>query len=231
MDRPDPLAKYIPSSYTCVIDSGPIHVYRDNATGWPVAVILGGHAGEILGGIVYYREPSDSMNMEIESPMEMMDLTMRMLAEQLKSTRSRDTVDGLWQRFMNILFGTLAQKRGFAADGSSLPVLGDEFFKHIVDEHIVVDDAGEKEEEEEPLPKRQATKTEQQPEDQEPTECMICLSTPPDTTVTPCLHSVVCAECSRSLAASATEDARVCCQCRQPITGVYYPDNSVDSRN
>lgn len=56
-------------------------------------------------------------------------------------------------------------------------------------------------------------------------ECMICMERKPDTTVIPCMHSVVCSVCSPKLENGA--DAKICCQCRCKITGIYYPDNTV----
>jgi hypothetical protein len=201
----NPLDRYIPDTFTELKDLGfgPVRIYRHEPTGCPVAIIVGGHQGTILGVIIYHREESDSMNMEIEVPMEAMEFIMEFLEKRLPSTKSRDNLEGLWSRFLDNLFQTLHRKRGFSKDGSPTPVI--------------------------PPIERQAPQP--QPvapvppvEDEAPTECMICLDRPPDTTVAPCLHSVVCADCSPQL--EGTADAKICCQCRRPITGVYYPDNS-----
>jgi len=54
------------------------------------------------------------------------------------------------------------------------------------------------------------------------TECMICLSNPPDTLVTPCMHRVVCRECSKKL--KNTPDCGVCVRCRREIEAVYHDE-------
>lgn len=51
-------------------------------------------------------------------------------------------------------------------------------------------------------------------------ECMICLSEPPTTMVLPCMHTVVCSNCSRGL--ENTNDKSTCVRCRRPITQVLY---------
>lgn len=51
--------------------------------------------------------------------------------------------------------------------------------------------------------------------------CMICLDAKPSTMVMPCGHVVVCAACSKGLA--ATHDAKICVKCRRPIEEVIYP--------
>jgi hypothetical protein len=48
--------------------------------------------------------------------------------------------------------------------------------------------------------------------------CSICLDRPANTLVLPCEHCVVCSECSRDLEKS--NDARLCVQCRRPISAV-----------
>lgn len=56
-------------------------------------------------------------------------------------------------------------------------------------------------------------------------ECMICMDRPADTLVTPCMHNVACSVCSLQL--EDTSDAKICCQCRCEISGIYYPDNTI----
>ena len=51
--------------------------------------------------------------------------------------------------------------------------------------------------------------------------CMICMDRKPSTMVLPCMHSVVCGECSRKLQ-NNTRDAHMCIQCRTLITDVLY---------
>ena len=77
--------------------------------------------------------------------------------------------------------------------------------------------------EEKKMGKEEEEEKEEEPQQQEP--CMICLDRAPDTTVTPCLHMVVCAQCSPQL--QETPDAKICCQCRRPIQGVFYPNNEL----
>lgn len=62
----------------------------------------------------------------------------------------------------------------------------------------------------------------------EPNECSVCMAAPADTLVLPCGHSVVCAACSKTLAAQAGSTNRErCVVCREPISHVAYPDNSL----
>jgi hypothetical protein len=49
-------------------------------------------------------------------------------------------------------------------------------------------------------------------------KCVVCLDRDADTCVLPCMHRVVCVECSRKLA--NTPDAKHCVQCRIPISSV-----------
>jgi hypothetical protein len=66
----------------------------------------------------------------------------------------------------------------------------------------------------------------------ETVECSVCMSVPADTLAVPCGHSVVCAACSRTLAAQAGSANRThCVVCRAIITHVAYPDNSVVAIN
>lgn len=53
-------------------------------------------------------------------------------------------------------------------------------------------------------------------------ECMVCLDRPPDTLVLPCMHCVVCRECSDGL--KSTNDARTCLRCRCPIEDIVYDE-------
>jgi hypothetical protein len=52
--------------------------------------------------------------------------------------------------------------------------------------------------------------------------CMICLDRKPSTLVLPCMHTVVCDECSKKL--EYTPDKNICVQCRCAITSVFYSD-------
>jgi hypothetical protein len=189
----------------------PVYIYRHIASGLPVACVAGGHMGKIIGGIIYFRSSDDSMNMEVSTLMDMMRITMSFTAKMLADTVIPvDGVEGVWRRFMDNLLSCLAEKRGFTTDGMIVPVLRPIATRASDEQH-----------------------PEQQPPDEQPakeartvpSECMICLEATPDTTVTPCLHQVVCAACSVSL--ESTPDAKVCCQCRCPINGVFYPDNTV----
>lgn len=51
-------------------------------------------------------------------------------------------------------------------------------------------------------------------------DCMICMDKKPSTMVLPCMHSVVCSDCSRGL--QNTNDRRTCVRCRCEITDVLY---------
>jgi len=212
------LAQYVPESFTQLneYDFGMGRIYRHEPSGCPVALIVGGHQGTVIGAIVYYREESDSMNMEMECPMESMDFTMEFLEKRLPFTKPRDTMEGLWGRFLGNLLDTLSRKTGFTKDGTSTPALIPPVPTRQAPTPPSSSDAAEEMEEEV-----------EQEEEEEEDPCMICLDRPANTTVVPCLHSVVCAECSPQL--EATADAKICCQCRLPITGVFYPDNTVKS--
>jgi hypothetical protein len=229
MERPDDdsknlLAQYVSKNEFVLEDAfHPVYIYRHIRSGLPVACIAGGHQGHIIGGIVYFRSSDDSMNMEVEAPMDQMRLTMSFTAKMLSETViPGDGVEGVWRRFMNNLLQHLAGKRGFTADGVPLPVLP----------QLQEEREREEREREPPAEVKQEELQSEQPEQKvakvespAPTECMICLEATPDTTVTPCLHQVVCAACSVSL--ESTADAKVCCQCRCPIDGVFYPDNTM----
>jgi hypothetical protein len=206
------LAKYIPNSFKEVeaYSRGPVRVYRHKPSGCPIATIVGGHQGVIMGAIIYFREENDSMNIEAETPMNMVADTMKYLEKTLPHTKPRDTLDGLWARFLVNFFNTLQQKRGFTADGSPTQLFGVKREAPTRAAENNNNDRGE---------------VEKQEEEDNHTECMICLDRAPDTIVTPCMHRVVCRECSNDL--ESTADAKICCQCRQPIRGVYYPDNSI----
>lgn len=54
--------------------------------------------------------------------------------------------------------------------------------------------------------------------DDEITECMVCFERPPSTLVLPCMHVVVCAQCSQHL--RSQRDAKTCLRCRRPIERV-----------
>lgn len=66
-----------------------------------------------------------------------------------------------------------------------------------------------------PLPPLTIVITDSEEEDN---TCMICLDHPPDTMVLPCEHVVVCHDCSVRL--QHTNDAKICVQCRRPITAI-----------
>ena len=50
-------------------------------------------------------------------------------------------------------------------------------------------------------------------------DCMICMDKEANTLVVPCMHRVVCAECSRGL--KNTPDRSTCVRCRRPIERVF----------
>lgn len=204
------LEQFIPSDLYLVVPAlcqHPLYVYQHIRTGLPMACVAGGHAGNIIGGIVWFRDATDSMNMEMEVPMEMMQFEFKFV-DQMIGKPDDATVDGIWSRFMNNLTRRLSQKRGFTKDGTPVP--------------LVQEKEEEKGEEAQESPQKRSHN------DEEANTCMICYENPPDTTVTPCMHCVVCANCSVGL--EKTPDAKVCCQCRCPITGIYYPDNTMKTK-
>lgn len=232
MERPDDdsknlLAPYVSKNEFVLADAfHPVYIYRHIRSGLPVACVAGGHQGHIIGGIVYFRSSDDSMNMEVEAPMDQMRLTMSFTAKMLSETEiPGDGVEGVWRRFMDNLLRHLAGKRGFTAEGVPLPVL-----PQLQEETEVKQERQTEVKQELVEVKQERELQSEQPEQkiakvESPVECMICLEATPDTTVTPCLHQVVCAACSISL--ESTADAKVCCQCRCPINGVFYPDNTM----
>jgi hypothetical protein len=198
------LEKYIsPLIFSLVHDLShhPVYVYKHVQTGLPMACVAGGHAGDIIGGIFWFRDVTNSINMEMEVTMDMIGSSL-VLIEKMIGKPIESTLECVWSRFMNNLIGRLSQKKGFTSDGTSVPLVQEE------------------EEEEEVL--------EPSPKEARVDECMICMTNPPDTTVFPCMHSVVCSSCSVNL--ENTGDNKICCQCRCPITGVYYPDNTLKEK-
>lgn len=142
------------------------------------------------------------MNMEIEAPTEMMEFEFKFL-EQMIGKPASSTTEDVWTHFLNNLARRLSQKNGFTEDGTVVSLAPQE---QVPAQEPIAKEARHGEEE-------------------EIDACMICYEKPPDTTVTPCMHRVVCAECSAAL--EKTADDKICCQCRCPITGVYYPDNTL----
>ena len=193
------LDEYIPKDeFMLVQESHPVYFYEHKTTGLPLACVAGGHQGHIIGGVFYFRAEDDSMNMEIEAPMETMHMTTSFMGTLISKTQiPKDGVEGVRKRFIANLNQHLSGKRWFGEP--SEPQI-------IIDQQDA--EAPGVAEEAEP-----------------PTECMICLEKAPDTTVTPCLHQVVCAACSVAL--EKTPDAKICCQCRCKIDGIFYPDNTV----
>lgn len=62
----------------------------------------------------------------------------------------------------------------------------------------------------------------QQEEEDDLEECMICLSNRPDTLVVPCMHRVVCRECSEKL--QHTPDRGMCVRCRREVEAIYHDE-------
>jgi len=244
------LAAYIPAAFQEVaeLSSGPIHVYRHQPTGAPLAVVVGCHAGEIVGGILYFRESTDQLNMEVEAPTSMLGKMLSFVDTQMASIQPRDTMDGVWTRFLDNLGRTLANKTGRSADGTPVPVFVPWALPVDLDAESDAPTASDAPAESDaptasdapasdaesdaptasdaPAESDAPTESDASAADQaDANECIICMAQPADTIVAPCLHRSVCAACAPQL--EATADARVCCQCRCAITGVYYPDNSV----
>ena len=209
MAQVNPLAPHIPAAFQEVADMsfGPVHIYRHEPTGLPLAALVGGHRGQVIGGILYFRAQDDSMNLEVEAPMDTLGGVVAVAEKMMAETKPCDTIDGLWTRFLDNVLGQLAQKRAFAADGSPVPIVPTAAAPQA--ERADHSDAA-------PEPAPRADHSDAAP------ECMVCLDARADTIVQPCGHCVVCAACSRQL--EHTADARVCCQCRCAITRVVYRD-------
>jgi len=55
-------------------------------------------------------------------------------------------------------------------------------------------------------------------DEEEPVTCVVCCSSHADTMVLPCMHTVVCRQCSTKI--KNTANATICLQCQKPITDV-----------
>jgi hypothetical protein len=53
-----------------------------------------------------------------------------------------------------------------------------------------------------------------------PSECVVCMSNPPTTTVQPCGHRVACQECSNAMNEPGSQHRLICVMCRSPITNI-----------
>lgn len=141
----------------------------------------------------------------MEAPFEMLKFTFGFIANML-STCDPNAAEVAWANFMDNLLHHLQTKRGFDAEGKPISLATE-----VPQAQQVNGDADD------------------QAEPNEPNECSICLDKAANTVVMPCEHSVVCEQCSKDL--KNTNDRAVCCQCRNPIDAVYYPDNTVESVN
>ncbi len=247
--RTNILAPYIsPEAYNLLEDRSmpPVYIYQHRATGLPMACIAGGHQGHIIGGIIYFRDASNSMNMEIETMMDQLPLTFSFL-EKTIGKPAEDSIEDVWERFMSNLIGRLSQKSGFTSDGTRVHFGNDETDTEEPDTESNIKQEPDTEQEpvikqepdikQEPVIKQEQqepdteSKTVIKQEQQDPqelnTDCIICMERPANTSVMPCLHTVVCSECSIGL--KHTNDAAICCYCRNHITGVFYPDNTFEN--
>jgi hypothetical protein len=173
-----------------------LRCYRHRATGLPLALVRGcAPDGKLFGGIVHFRTLDDSGNIVMEA-----------LLHQL-----RDTLG-----FAETMMAQIEVEDGNVA------ALWERFLDTLSKELAQKTGRNQDGERIPLIPIELQASQEVQAQVQ---ECMICLDKPADTTVVPCLHTVVCADCSPKL--QATADAKICCQCRLPIEGIYYPDNSV----
>jgi len=64
-----------------------------------------------------------------------------------------------------------------------------------------------------------------QQEEEQQQECLVCLSEKANTTAFPCMHKVVCVECSDQLA--STSNQKKCIMCRAHITEIHFDDGRV----
>lgn len=217
------LGRYVPAELFELVPSlcfHPVYVYKHRENGMPIACVAGGHAGDIIGGIIFYRDASNELNMEIETTFEMMQFTFTFVAEMIANYEAPP--NEVWDKFMTNLFNHISGKNGFTADGTPTPV----FQPHAL--------ASPNPQSPQPVaPPRNNTNVEQNNNnaathdddtDDDDGMCMVCMEKEPNTMVLPCLHTVVCDGCSKAL--ERTADKNICCQCRCPITGVSYPDGS-----
>lgn len=199
------LSQVIPADlFTFVVQDGCNDIFRHRKSGLPLAAALASDGKSVFGIILTYRDESDALNMQMTVPIgdkQMCQFTVGFISKQYDGFAPiEDGMEARWDRFKTTLHTQFPTRASSNQKRAASP-----------------DDAAE------PAPESKRRREE------EPTECMICLDAPADTLVTPCMHSVVCAACSAQLKNSETPDARICCRCRCPITGVFYPDNHVEA--
>ena len=217
----NPFTQYIPASFEEVEElcSHPVYVYKHIQSGRPLGVVVGGHQGEIIGGIVYFREKNDTMNMEVQTSMGMLQGILSFIAiESVDAPQPKDSMGALWNRFVDNLLQTMSRKTGFDERGQQVPVFSQQPQPQPQSQSTPPSECFTKKRKE----NQEEQKNQEDPNDPDAGLCMICLDKEADTMVTPCHHNVVCSECSLLL--ENTGDAHICTHCRQPITGVTYPD-------
>lgn len=61
-------------------------------------------------------------------------------------------------------------------------------------------------------------------------ECIICMDRMANTMVLPCMHSVICSQCSEVFRKSRLASAKVCLQCQRPIEDILTEERVAESR-
>lgn len=187
-----------------------------------VIIISGTAPGttEFIGYHLFFRADDDSMNMHIECPPDFKALKGTIdVAAEMSGTASishakfianfvRWFTEKKEQGKSRLLAGadpdtepSVADPPPPAATTTTVPVPADDLVH----------------------PKRARVATDDVPSN----ECTVCMSAPADTLVLPCGHSVVCAKCSLILARTTDSNRKHCVVCRESITHVAYPDNTL----
>lgn len=194
-----------------------LRFYEHMQTGRPLCIVIGANPEvrdriEIVGYRMTYRLPGETMNMQIDCPMDALMIQVVLNMINLEYTKAGKAKDAQTEK-------ELFQKTLFASN------------KIRSDADIIQPGPEPKAAAEAAVPpppsaKRQKTNdNEEELKDPVVEECRICMDSSADTIVLPCMCQVVCQKCSDGL--GATNDAKTCVACRNPITNVVYPDSSI----
>lgn len=117
MDVP-PLAQYIPSSFELLpeLSFPPVYIYRHNGSKLPMACMLGGSSGHVIGAIIFYRHADNTMNMQVEATFAMLGALMPFIESELQKGNTAPSSE-VWAKFMENLHIHLSQMRAFTDDG------------------------------------------------------------------------------------------------------------------
>lgn len=204
---------HIPKEFEFVGSIGPVFLYRHKRSKWPFGCINGTHEGQLVGAILLYRDPTNSINLEMETIYDnspFFDHSFTFVESQIRDL-DQSISDDVWARFIGNIQNYLPSKRHVVYGNDETEAEAEDNPKHS-----------------ETTVERTEEDTDSEEEGKDPIECMICMERQPNTTVSPCFHTVVCFECSEGL--KNTPDTKICCKCRCPIDNVYNPDNTVTNK-